>query len=184
MTIENPWKPSVKKGQPQGYHWDLADALVRIGIFTPESPQTFTLNPELRRRLQAAATQRRNASPKKKPRTILNGAILIELMAKAPQPVKAKHLIELASMTMGALRQHIELLLENLRKELSEATPTDLLKLDRDHEVAEQLAAPLFLENRKKPQLHELLNQNYTFDKWLEQWMAAPEESEEKMTQQ
>ena len=176
MTTENPWKPSVKKGQPQGYYWDLADALVRIGIFTPESPQTFTLNTEFRRKLQATATQRRNASPKKKPRTILNSAILIEIMTKATQPVKAKHLIELASMTMGTLRQHIELLLVKLRNELSEATPTDLLKLDRDHEVLQQLATTFFLENRKIPRLHELLNQNYTFEKWLEQWMA-PEPS-------
>ena len=115
MTTENPWKPSVKKGQPQGYYWDLADALVRIRVLTPESPQ-------------------------------------------------------------GALRRHVESLLVKLRNELSEATPTELSKLDHDHEVVQQLATTLFLENRKIPQLHELLNQNYTFEKWLEQWMA-PETS-------
>jgi len=176
MTVEDPWKSSVKRGQPQGYYWDLADALVRIGIFTPNSPQTVTLNTEFRRKLQATATQRRNASPKKKPQTILRQAVFIELMARAAQPIKAKHLIELASMIMGALRRHVESLLVKLRNELSEATPTELSKLDHDAEIAQQLATTLFLENRKTPQLHELLNQNYTFEKWLEQWMA-PEPS-------
>jgi len=168
VSTRNPWDPIAKRGRPEGYCWDLADALVHIGVFKPTSPQTFVLDVEFRRSVQKTAAQLRKKHPREKLRNILYGAILLQLVERAPQPVKIKHLCDLANMAFGALKQHITRALQGFREEFNDGALENYVLSFKERQA---LAEVFYLEGKKIPELAEILDPNYTFEEWLREWI-------------